>query len=120
MFVARFDIRSDAARFVFQPNLNKFWGISEYDTDHYTVLVQREKNRVSFYYKSPQIEHRSTLVEWMKKIAALKKLDNSSIHLAVYLLDVFMDNHHIVIERLYLVALVCLLLASTSQNYIDK
>lgn len=96
--------------------MHTFWGVLEYDHDHYEILREREKSRLPFVYQSPQIEFRKALVEWMRKIAILKKLDNSSMHLAVYLLDVFMDSYHITTDRLHLVALVCLLLASMASN----
>jgi hypothetical protein len=50
-------------------------------------------------------------VTWLRAIAEELHLSNSSVHLAVYLLDIFMDNHRIVEERLSLVALACILLA---------
>jgi hypothetical protein len=50
-------------------------------------------------------------VTWLRSVAEELHLSNTSVHLAVYLLDIFMDNHRIVEERLSLVALVCILLA---------
>jgi hypothetical protein len=50
-------------------------------------------------------------VTWLRAVAEELNLNNASVHLAVYLLDIFMDNHKIVEERLKLVALVCILLA---------
>lgn len=47
----------------------------------------------------------------MRAVTEELNLSNTSVHLAVYLLDVFMDNHRIVEEQLGLVALVCILLA---------
>jgi hypothetical protein len=38
-------------------------------------------------------------------------LSHSSLHLAVYLMDLFMDNHHVIPEKLLLVANVCLMIA---------
>ncbi|GLV37240.1 Cyclin J [Carabus blaptoides fortunei] len=93
-------------------SMRTFWGVLEYVHDHYDILCKREKSRLPFVYQSPQIEFRKTLVDWMKKLAVVKKLNNTSIHLAVYLLDVFMDSYQISTERLHLVALVCLLLAT--------
>jgi hypothetical protein len=50
-------------------------------------------------------------VTWLRAVAEELHLSNTSVHLAVYLLDIFMDNHRIVEERLSLVALVCISLA---------
>jgi hypothetical protein len=51
-------------------------------------------------------------VTWLRSVAEELHLSNTSVHLAVYLPDIFMDNHRIVEERLSLVALVCILLAA--------
>jgi hypothetical protein len=58
-----------------------------------------------------QFKYRHVLVTWLRAVAEDLHLNNASVHLAVYLLDIFMDNHRIVEERLNLVALVCILLA---------
>jgi hypothetical protein len=58
-----------------------------------------------------QFKNRHVLVTWLRAVAEELHLNNASVHLAVYLLDIFMDNHRIVEERLNLVALVCILLA---------
>lgn len=58
-----------------------------------------------------QLKYRHVLVSWLRAVAEELHLNNASVHLAVYLLDIFMDNHRIVEERLNLVALVCILLA---------
>lgn len=58
-----------------------------------------------------QFKYRHVLVTWLRAVAEELHLNNASVHLAVYLLDIFMDNHRIVEERLNLVALVCILLA---------
>lgn len=42
------------------------------------------------------------------------RLANTSVHLAVRLLDLFMDNHRVETPHLCLLALGCLLLASQS------
>ena len=58
-----------------------------------------------------QFKYRDVLVSWLRAVAEELHLNNASVHLAVYLLDIFMDNHRIIEERLNLVALVCILLA---------
>jgi hypothetical protein len=54
----------------------------------------------------------------MRAVAEELNLSNTSVHLAVYLLDIFMDNHRIVEERLGLVALVCILLAGVCMQLV--
>lgn len=92
--------------------MHDIWAISGYEEEHMSILLERENLRKIFHFQSPQIQYRSYLVNWMKQIAADKKLATHSIHLAVYILDLFMDNFNILADRLQLIALVSLLLAS--------
>nr|CAD7462372.1 unnamed protein product [Timema tahoe] len=62
--------------------------------------------------KEQASQFRPSLVSWMSNVAERMKLCNTTVHLSIYILDVFMDNHSITTERLILVALVCLLLAA--------
>lgn len=55
---------------------------------------------------------RNQLVEHLKLIATNKGFAYSTLHLSVYLMDIFMDNHEITSDKLLLVANVCLLLAA--------
>lgn len=96
--------------------MHQFWAIVDYEEDHLSVLNQRELNRVQISFHSRQIANRAMLVKFIKEIAISKELDQLSIHLAVYILDVFMDMHNIIDSRLKLVALAALLLASKENN----
>ncbi|XP_023012765.1 cyclin J isoform X2 [Leptinotarsa decemlineata] len=64
------------------------------------------KNSV-FYFT-----YRGHLVEYLKRICIERNLTHCCLHLAVYLLDIFMDNHSIIPERVLLVTNVCLLIAA--------
>ncbi|XP_031332814.1 cyclin-J-like isoform X2 [Photinus pyralis] len=72
------------------------------------VIQQRELARVPFHHQSPQMMYRKTIINYLKSYSNDKSLSYSCLHLAVYMLDVFMDNHTILPERLHLVANVCL------------
>ena len=61
-----------------------------------------------------QRNYRKNLVEYLKQTACDKKLTQISLQLAVYLLDVFMDNHYITPEKLSLACNTCLLLAGNN------
>ena len=45
--------------------------------------------------QSPQLEKRSQLVDWTADVAEKLGLQQSSLHLAVKLIDIFMDGHDI-------------------------
>ncbi|KDR20415.1 Cyclin-J-like protein [Zootermopsis nevadensis] len=92
--------------------LNNWWYNTEYAEEIVCTLRDKEKQRIPFFQQSPQFKYRHILVSWLRALAEDLHLNNVSVHLAVYLLDIFMDNHRIVEERLNLVALVCILLAA--------
>ena len=51
-------------------------------------------------------------MDLLRQLGEQLRLGNTSVHLAVRLLDLFMDNHRVETAHLSLVALGCLLLAS--------
>lgn len=55
---------------------------------------------------------RKQLIEHLKQFAIHKRLAFCTLHLAVYLMDIFMDNHAIKPNKLLLVANVSILLAA--------
>jgi len=66
-----------------------------------------------FFRKSPQLDFRQTLVNWIVMVGERSaKLKLNTLHLAVKLLDFFMDGHNIQQEKLYLVAMASLTIAA--------
>ncbi|XP_046658772.1 cyclin-J isoform X1 [Homalodisca vitripennis] len=80
----------------------------------------KERQRKQFLFNSPQLQLRSHLVGWLKNISEKLKVSYRTIHLAVYILDTFMDNHSISKDRLGFVALVCLMLAAKFEELDSK
>lgn len=62
-------------------------------------------------YQSPQSNYRNHLLDLIRTFAENQQLGRTTVHLTVYVMDIFMDNHKIYVDRLKLVAMVCLLLA---------
>lgn len=89
----------------------------EYAADQAEVRRQKEQLRVDFAFQSPQVQYRSYLVSWMRLKAEKFKFNICTLHLAIYVMDVFMDNHNIEKERLHIVALICLWIASKYEEY---
>lgn len=99
------------------------WWYSNYAMDIDRELRYKEHQRLKhfrFLFQSPEVNHREYLVNRIKIIAEHEGLLRSSLHLAVYLLDYYMDNHKIAAERLQLVADVCLILACKMEEKEDK
>ena len=73
---------------------------SEYLVDILFWVKQHER-RPSLRYKklSPQIEKRGQLIEWSKDVSQKLGLSDSTFHLAIRLIDLFMDGHDIMVRN---------------------
>uniref|UniRef100_A0A182UF44 Cyclin N-terminal domain-containing protein n=1 Tax=Anopheles melas TaxID=34690 RepID=A0A182UF44_9DIPT len=84
---------------------------TEYDEDILETLKECESRRMNVHFISPQLEHRRSSVQLILNVCKQQSYRRATVHLAIYLLDVFMSNHTITVGRLKLVALTCLYLA---------
>ncbi|XP_055545404.1 cyclin-J [Wyeomyia smithii] len=89
---------------------------TEYSDEIIWILQETELNRLTMRYTSPQLRYRDVMVNFIRSIGECELLRRSTVHLAIYLLDAFMDNHSINDNRLNLVALSCLLLAAKMEE----
>ncbi len=81
--------------------------------DIYRIMCTKEDNLIPFKGQSPQVHLRRYLVDWLAILCERFEIGRHALHLAVYMLDRFMDHYAIVKEsQLQLVALACLLIAS--------
>lgn len=85
---------------------------TEYSEDIIWVLQESELSRLTMRYTSPQLRYREVMVNFIRSLGEYEGLRRTTIHLAIYMLDAFMDNHNISDNRLNLVALTCVLLAA--------
>lgn len=82
-------------------------------TDIHNILRVKEDGLMTFKGQSPQIHLRRYLVDWLAILCERFEIGRHALHLAVYMLDRFMDHYAIVKEsQLQLLALACLLIAS--------
>lgn len=84
---------------------------SEYEHDILDTLKECERYRKPVGFTSPQLKHRTSTVWLIEKVCEQQSYRRATLHLAIYLLDVFMCNHTIPEPRLKLVALTCLYVA---------
>lgn len=77
------------------------------------VCVQELKLPV-YRGHSPQIGMRRYFADLLAILSNRYQLCPTARHLAVYLLDLFMDHYDVAVKQLYVTALTCLLLASKS------
>ncbi|CAH1381194.1 unnamed protein product [Tenebrio molitor] len=101
-----------SANSVFYLQRDVYEEYEEYKDDFKQVIKERETRRLIFLHQSPQIFYRGSLVQYVKMVCIDRGLSHSSLHLAVYLMDLFMDNHHVIPEKLLLVANVCLMISA--------
>jgi len=90
--------------------------VTDYASDIMHWMKCQEVKMDDFKRQSPQINRRRHLVDWTSIVAEKLKLANCTLHLAVKMLDYFMDGHDIQDPQLYLVCLGSLLLAAKMEE----
>ena len=91
--------------------LQEEWWKSSLAKEIHSSLLQKELKLPKFSGSSPQLMSRRCLVDWLAVICDRYRVCRTARHLAVALLDYFMDRFVIVEEKLKLVGLGCLLVA---------
>lgn len=89
---------------------------SEYTLDILAWLRGKELVGNRCRRQSPQLGRRRHLVEWSCEVQQKLGLSKPTLHLAVKIVDLFMDGHDIQDPQLYLVCLGALLLASKMEE----
>lgn len=79
--------------------------------DYFSLSLQELKLPV-YRGHSPQIGMRRYFADLLAILSNRYQLCPTARHLAVYLLDLFMDHYDVAVKQLYVIALTCLLLAS--------
>ncbi|NWX83670.1 CCNJL protein, partial [Nothoprocta pentlandii] len=69
---------------------------------------------------SPQIGMRRYFIDLLAVLSSRCNLCPTARHLAVYLLDLFMDRYDITVKQLYVISMACLLLASKFEEKEDR
>lgn len=75
-------------------------------------LSAQELKLPTYRAHSPQIGMRRYFADLLAVLSNRYQLCPTARHLAVYLLDLFMDQYDVAVRQLYVIALSCLLLAS--------
>ena len=83
-------------------------GLEQYLLETFAYMRRRESKLSTFKRRLPQIEHRRVLVDWLCTKGESLEFPKSTIHLALVLLDRFMDCHSIEMEHLHFVCLACM------------
>uniref|UniRef100_A0A3P8VFK0 Cyclin J n=1 Tax=Cynoglossus semilaevis TaxID=244447 RepID=A0A3P8VFK0_CYNSE len=96
------------------------WWRGQLATDIYQVLRFKELKLPTYKGHSPQLNLRRYYTDLIAVISNHFRLCPTARHLAVYLLDLFMDRYDVTEQQLAVVSLSCLLLASKFEEREDR
>uniref|UniRef100_A0A0A9XZS3 Cyclin-J n=2 Tax=Lygus hesperus TaxID=30085 RepID=A0A0A9XZS3_LYGHE len=96
------------------------WCTSPYSDDIHRFYKSKEEHMPRIKFQSPQAESRADLIDWMRTVAEKYGFSKLTVHLAVFILDQFMDTHSIASQKLGMVGMVCLLIASKCEDEVDR
>lgn len=96
------------------------WWKGQLAADIHQTLRLKELKLPIYRAHSPQIGMRRYFADLLAILSNHYQLCPTARHLAVYLLDLFMDHYDVAVKQLYIVALSCLLLASKFEEKEDR
>ncbi|KAK7901213.1 hypothetical protein WMY93_017982 [Mugilogobius chulae] len=96
------------------------WWKGQLASDIYQALRFKELKLPSFKAQSPQLSFRRYFADLIAIVSNRFRLCPAARHLAVYLLDLFMDRYDVTVQQLHMVSLSCLLLASKFEEREDR
>lgn len=84
--------------------------------DIYATLKQKEQELPVFHSQGFQLSARTYLVDWLSLVVEQLQLSSLTLHLAIFLLDFYMDSVDTDRYKLYLLAMTCLRVACKCLN----
>ncbi|XP_061170451.1 cyclin-J-like [Saccostrea echinata] len=96
------------------------WWKNKISGDIYETLRTKEQNLPPYHGHSPQMWFRRHLVDWLAIVVETFYLGSTSQHLAIHLLDFFMDKLEVDQSHLYLLAMACLSISVKFEEHCDR
>ncbi|CAF91685.1 unnamed protein product, partial [Tetraodon nigroviridis] len=96
------------------------WWKGQLAADIYQALRYKELKLPPYKAQSPQLSLRRYFADLVAIVSNHFRLCPAARHLAVYLLDLFMDRYNVTVQQLHVVSLSCLLLASKFEEREDR
>ncbi|XP_068816250.1 cyclin-J-like protein isoform X2 [Struthio camelus] len=96
------------------------WWRGELAADIHQTLRTKELKLPMYKAHSPQIGMRRYFIDLLAVLSNRCNLCPTARHLAIYLLDLFMDRYDIAVKQLYVISIACLLLASKFEEKEDR
>ncbi|XP_006002649.1 cyclin-J-like protein [Latimeria chalumnae] len=100
--------------------LEEQWWKGQLAADIHQALRIKELKLPAYRAHSPQIGMRRYFADLLAILSNRYQLCPTARHLAVYLLDLFMEHYDVAVKQLYVIALSCLLLASKFEEKEDR
>ncbi|XP_029377397.1 cyclin-J [Echeneis naucrates] len=100
--------------------LEEQWWRGQLAADIYQALRYKELKLPSYKGQSPQLNLRRYFADLIAIVSNRFRLCPAARHLAVYLLDLFMDRYDVTVQQLHMISLSCLLLASKFEEREDR
>lgn len=88
----------------------------EYYLDFHDSMREEEQKLTQHNRHSPQLDSRPKLIEFAKTLCRDRLLSRTTLHLACYIIDRFMDLFEIGEERLRMFCAVCVLIAAKFED----
>ncbi|XP_049456428.1 cyclin-J [Epinephelus fuscoguttatus] len=96
------------------------WWKGQLAADIYQALRYKELKLPPYKGQSPQLNFRRYFADLIAIVSNRFKLCPAARHLAVYLLDLFMDRYDVTVQQLHMISLSCLLLSSKFEEREDR
>ncbi|KAF7221463.1 cyclin-J isoform X2 [Nothobranchius furzeri] len=96
------------------------WWKGQLAADIYQALRYKELKLPSYKGQSPQLRFRRYFADLIAVISNHFRFCPAARHLAVYLLDLFMDRYDVTVQQLQVASSACLLLASKFEEKEDR
>ncbi|KAF7249164.1 Cyclin-J [Varanus komodoensis] len=96
------------------------WWKGELVAEIHQTLRLKELKLPLYKAHSPQIGMRHYFADLLAVLSNRCRLCPTARHLAVYLLDLFMDSYDVALRQLYVISVACLLLASKFEEKEDR
>ncbi|XP_034041411.1 cyclin-J [Thalassophryne amazonica] len=100
--------------------LEEQWWQGQLAADIHQALRFKELQLPLYKGQSPQLNLRRYFADLIATISNSFRLCPAARHLAVYLLDLFMDRYDVTMQQLHMVSLSCLVLASKFEERDDR
>ncbi|XP_007474025.1 cyclin-J-like protein isoform X1 [Monodelphis domestica] len=100
--------------------MDERWWEGHLALDIHCTLREKELKLPVYKAQSPLLESRRYFVDLVSVLSNHCKICPTARHLAVYLLDLFMDRYSVTAKQLHIVAIACLLLASKFEEKEDR